>query len=380
MSAHLGLTGEQRAILDLVSEIARREVAPRAEERERAAAFPREVFQALGRAGVLALPYPEDLGGGGQPYGVYLRAVEELARAHLAVAVGVSVQNLTIFPIDGFGDSEQRARWIPPACAGDQLGSYCLSEPGSGSDAASLVTRARREGGDWVIDGTKSWVTHGGESDYYVVMARTGEGGPRGITAFFVPGGSPGLSRGTLERKMGMRASPTAQMIFDGVRVPEENRIGEEGEGFAIAMRALDAGRLGIAACSVGLASAALEAAVAFTRERRQFGRPVISFQGIAFLLADMATSVEAARALTLSAAARRDAGEPFAREAAMAKLFASDAAMRVTTDAVQAHGGYGYVEEFPVERYMREAKLLQIVEGTNQVQRLVISRSLAKG
>lgn len=376
---HLGLTEEQRAIVGLIGEIADREVAPFAADHERAATFPRTAFASLGKAGVLALPYPEEHGGAGQPTWVYLLGLEILARAHLAVGLGVSVQNLTMFPAAFYGTDEQRAAWLPPAASGDAIGSYCLSEPGSGSDAASLTTRARREGDGWVLSGTKAWVTHGGVSDTYLVFARTGSDGASGISAFFVPATTPGVSTAKTEYKMGMSASPTAQVVFDDVHVPLGNLIGEEGQGFRIAMGALDAGRLGIAACSVGLAQAALDAAVTFARDREQFGKPIAQFQGIAFMLADMATQIEAARSLVLDAARRRDAGAPFSTQAAMAKLFASDTAMRVTTDAVQVHGGYGYVDEFPVERYMREAKVLQIVEGTNQVQRVVIGRALTR-
>lgn len=366
------------ALLDLVRDIARREVEPHADSWERTSTFPRPAFEALGKAGLMGLPYPEEYGGGGQPNWVYLLAIEELSRALLSVGLGVGVQALTILPTHAYGTPEQRSAWMPPACAGEWLGSYCLSEPGAGSDASALVTKAERDGSDYLLSGRKAFVTHGGEADYYIVMARTGESGPAGISCFFVPADTPGVAREKLERKMGMRSSPTAAMVFDGARVPETNMIGEAGEGFRIAMAALDGGRLGIAACSVGLARAALDAALRFAREREQFGQPVIAFQGISFMLADMATQVEAARALTLDAARRRDAGMPFSREAAMAKLFASDTAMRVTTDAVQVHGGYGYIEEFPAERYLREAKVLQIVEGTNQVQRLVIGRHLA--
>lgn len=380
MTAHLGATEEQQAILSLVRQIAQREIAPNADTWEREGIFPRSAFEALGRAGVLALPYPEDLGGAQQPTWIYLLALEELAAALLSVGLGTSVQVLTIFPVFAFGNDEQRKAWMPPACGGEWIGSYCLSEPESGSDAAALTTKALREGDSYVINGRKAWVTHGGESDYYIVMARTGETGSKGISTFMVPASTPGVERAKLEHKMGMRSSPTAQIAFDNVRIPAENRIGSEGEGFRIALAALDGGRLGIAACSIGLARAAFDAAALFAKERRQFGRPVIENQGISFMLADMLTSIEASRALTQDAARRRDAQQPFGTHAAMAKLLSSDTAMRVTTDAVQIHGGYGYVEEFPVERYMREAKVLQIVEGTNQIQRLVIGRTIAKG
>lgn len=379
MHDHLGLSDEQHALLKLAREVAAREVAPHAAAWERAHIFPREAFTALGKAGLLGLVYPEEYGGGAQPTWVYLLVLEELARALVSVGLGTSVQTLTMFPVHAFGTEEQRAAWMPRACAGEWMGSYCLSEPGSGSDAAALVTRARREGDSYVLNGTKAWVTHGGESDYYLVFARTGEDGPKGISTFFVPASTPGVARAKLESKMGMMSSPTAQITFDDARIPAQHRIGDEGIGFRIAMEALDGGRLGIAACSVGLSQAALEAAVLFAKDRTQFGKPIAHFQGISFMLADMATQIEAARTLTIDAARRRDAGLPFGMHAAMAKLFASDTAMRVTTDAVQVHGGYGYVDEFPVERYMREAKVLQIVEGTNQIQRMVIGRALTR-
>jgi len=306
--------------------------------------------------------------------------LEELARAQLTVGLGASVQTLTIFPTFTYGTEQQRAQWMPPAIAGEWIGSYCLSEAEGGSDAAALRTRAVRDGDSYVINGTKAWVTHGGESDFYILFCRTGDAGAKGISTIFVPAGTPGVARAKLEEKMGMKSSPTAQITFDDARVPADHLIGQEGIGFRIAMEALDGGRLGIAACSVGVSQAALDAALAFARERKQFGTAVAQFQGISFMLADMATQIEAARALTIDAARRRDAGQTYSSNAAMAKLFASDTAMRVTTDAVQIHGGYGYVDEFPVERYMREAKALQIVEGTNQIQRLVIGRALTKG
>ena len=379
MTGHLGLDVEQEALLDLVRDIARREIAPYADEREREGSFPRAAFDALGKAGLLGLVYPEEFGGAAQPTWVYLLMLEELAAAHLAVGLGVSVQTLTMFPTFAYGTDEQRATWLPPACSGEWIGAYCLSEPAGGSDAAALQTKAIRDGDSLVISGRKAFVTHGGEADFYQVFARTGGEGPGGISCVFVPASTPGVQREKLEHKMGMTSSPTAAMVFDDARVPAANLLGEDGQGFRIAMQALDGGRLGIAACSVGLARAALEAAVLFAREREQFGKRLVEFQGLSFMLADMATQVEAARTLMLDAARRRDAGIPYSTNAAMSKLFASDTAMRVTTDAVQVHGGYGYVSEFPVERYMREAKVLQIVEGTNQIQRLVIGRALGK-
>ncbi|MGD9956104.1 MAG: acyl-CoA dehydrogenase family protein [Candidatus Nanopelagicales bacterium] len=370
-------TDESVALLDLVREIADAELAPKVAQYEHDGTFFRDELRTLGAAGLLSLPYPESVGGGGQPYEVYLQALEELAGTWLSVAISVSVHSLACFPVAEYGTDEQKAQWLPGMLGGDQLGAYCLSEPSSGSDAAALVTRAVRDGSDYVVDGTKAWITHGGVADFYNLMVRTSDDGPRGISCLLAPAGTPGLSSAPPERKMGAKASRTAQVLLDGARVPASQLIGAEGQGFKIALAALDAGRLGIAACAVGLAQAALDAASAYSKERRQFGRAIGEFQGIAFMLADMATQVSAARALVLEAARRKDRGLPFSVEAAKAKLFATDVAMKVTTDAVQVFGGYGYVEDFPVERYMREAKVLQIVEGTNQVQRMVIGRSL---
>ncbi|WP_228975284.1 acyl-CoA dehydrogenase family protein [Streptomyces sp. DH12] len=371
-------TEESRDLIALVRDIVQGEIAPRAAEEEDAGHFPREVFSVLSEAGLLGLPYDSGLGGGDQPYEVYLQVLEELAAARLTVGLGVSVHTLACHALAGYGAKEQQTEHLPAMLGGGLLGGYCLSEPSSGSDAASLRTRAVRDGDDWVITGTKAWITHGGVADFYTVMARTGAEGPRGVTAFLVPGDAEGLTAAAPEKKMGMKGSPTAQIHFDGVRVPDAHRIGDEGQGFTIALSALDSGRLGIAACAVGVAQAALDEAVAYARERRQFGRPIADFQGLRFMLADMATQIEAGRSLYLAAARLRDAGRPFSRQAAMAKLFCTDAAMKVTTDAVQVLGGYGYTADFPAERYMREAKVLQIVEGTNQIQRVVIARHLA--
>ncbi|UCM86760.1 acyl-CoA dehydrogenase family protein [Streptomyces marincola] len=370
-------TQEARDLLALAADFVEREVGPDAADGEAAGAFPRDTFGRLSAAGLLSLPYPGEYGGGDQPYQVYLQVLEELAAARLTVGLGVSVHTLACHALAVHGAPEQRAAHLPAMLGGGLLGAYCLSEPASGSDAASLATRAVRDGDTWVLTGTKAWITHGGIADFYTVLARTGEAGPRGITAFLVPGDAPGLSAAAPERKMGMNGSPTAQVHFDGVRVPDDRRLGDEGEGLTIALSALDSGRLGIAACAIGVAQAAFTQALEFTTGRRQFGRPVADFQGLRFMLADMATQIEAGRALYLEAARLRDAGEPFARQAAMAKLFCTDAAMRVTTDAVQLLGGYGYTADFPAERYLREAKVLQIVEGTNQIQRTVISRHL---
>ncbi|MEU0898853.1 acyl-CoA dehydrogenase family protein [Streptomyces massasporeus] len=370
-------TEEARDLITLVRDIAAQEIVPSAAEEEDAGRFPRELFTLLSQSGLLGLPYDSEYGGGDQPYEVYLQVLEELAAARLTVGLGVSVHSLASYALAAYGTKEQQVEHLPAMLGGGMLGAYCLSEPHSGSDAAALRTRAVRDGDDWVITGTKAWITHGGIADFYTVMARTGEEGPRGISAFLVPGDAQGLSAAVPEKKMGMKGSPTAQVHFDGVRVPDARRIGEEGQGFAIALSSLDSGRLGISACAIGVAQAALDEAVTYAAERRQFGKPIADFQGLRFMLADMATQIEAGRALYLAAARLKDAGRPFAKQAAMAKLHCTDTAMRVTTDAVQILGGYGYTADFPAERYMREAKVLQIVEGTNQIQRMVIARHL---
>ncbi|WP_344967240.1 acyl-CoA dehydrogenase family protein [Salinactinospora qingdaonensis] len=374
-------TPEAAELLELAGDIAAKEVAPRATPDEETETFPNDLFALLGRSGLLGLPYPVDYGGGGQPYEVYLQVVEELARAWLAVGLGVSVHTLSCFALADYGSPEQRAALLPGMLGGEQLGAYCLSEPQSGSDAAAMRTRAEPEGQGYRINGAKSWITHAGVADFYTLFARTGapDSGTHGISCFHVPAATVGLSVDAPERKMGMWSSPTAVVHFDDLWLAPQARIGEEGRGFAIALAALDSGRLGIAACAVGIAQAALDLAASHARHRVQFGHPIADFQGVSFLLADMATQIEAARQLYLTAARRRDAGRSFTPQAAMAKLFATDTAMRVTTDAVQILGGYGYTRDFPAERLMREAKALQIVEGTNQIQRVIIGRYVAR-
>jgi hypothetical protein len=373
-------TPEAADLLDLTAEIADRELAPRAAAAESAGEFPREVFATLGRAGLLALPYPEHLGGGGQPYEVYLQVLEELAARWMTVSLGVSVHVLSCFPVVAWGNEDQRDRWVPRMLGGQTLGAYCLSEPHCGSDAAALTTRAELVQDHYEVTGTKAWITHAGVADFYNLMVRTGGQGARGISCLVTAAATPGMSFAAPEHKMGMMSSPTAQVVLDAARVPAEDLVGAPGDGFRIAMQALDAGRLGIAACAVGLARGALDEAVRYARERQAFGQPIAQFQGLQFMLADMDTQVHAARALLLEAARLKDAGRPFTLPAARAKLLATDVAMRVTTDAVQVLGGAGYTSDFPVERYMREAKVLQIVEGTNQIQRLVLGRALARG
>jgi alkylation response protein AidB-like acyl-CoA dehydrogenase len=361
-------------LVALATEIAREELAPRAAAAEEAERFPREQFSLLGKSGLLGLPYAERWGGGDVPYEVYLQVLEEISAAWMTVGVGLSVHTMSCYALSEYGTDEQRDRWLPDMLEGGLLGAYALSETQAGSDAAALSTRARLDGPDYVVNGTKAWITHAGVADFYTTMVRTGS---EEISCLLVDSSTPGLSAAARERKMGLTGSPTAQMIFSDARVSSSRLLGSPGDGLRIALSSLSSGRLGIAACAVGLAQAALDEAVAYAKGRTQFGRPIIDFQGVEFLLADMAATVESSRATYLDAARRRDRGLPFKRQASIAKLVATDGAMKVTTDAVQVLGGAGYTRDFPVERYMREAKVPQIFEGTNQIQRLVIAREL---
>jgi alkylation response protein AidB-like acyl-CoA dehydrogenase len=374
---------EGQDLIDLTREICAKELRPKVDEAERAAAtgesFPTEVFRALGAAGLLSLPQPEEHGGYGQPYEVYLQVVEEIASAWMSVAVGVSVHSLTAYPVATFGTPEQQAALLPGMLSGDQLGAYCLSEPLAGSDIASMTTRATRDGDQYVIRGRKAWISHAGHADYYTTFARTSDDGGKGLSCLVVPADAEGLSFGAPERKMGLHCDTVREVMFDDVRVDAGRRIGDEGQGMAIALSALDAGRLGIAAAATGLAQGALDLAAGYATERRQFGRAIGEFQGLQFLLADMEAAVTSARATYLHAARLKDAGRAFSKEAAVAKLVATDAAMKVTTDAVQALGGAGYTQDFPAERFLREAKITQIFEGTNQIQRMVIGRHVLR-
>ena len=370
-------TDDARDLIALTRDVADKVLAPAVDQHEKLETYPDGVFRTLGEAGLLSLPYPEEWGGGAQPYEVYLQVLEELAARWAAVAVAVSVHSLACFPLFTYGTDEQKAKWLPEMLSGSMVGGYSLSEPQAGSDAAALNCKAAPTEGGYLIDGAKAWITHGGIADFYSLFARTGEG-PRGISCFLIPNGLEGLSFGKPEEKMGLHAVPTTAAFYDGAFVPAERRLGDEGQGLQIAFSALDSGRLGIAAVAVGIAQAALDDAVAYAKERKAFGKNIIDHQGLGFLLADMAAAVDSARATYVDAARRRDAGLPYSRNASVAKLVATDAAMKVTTDAVQVLGGYGYTRDFRVERYMREAKITQIFEGTNQIQRLVISRSLA--
>jgi alkylation response protein AidB-like acyl-CoA dehydrogenase len=371
------LDDEQRALVQMVREFADEVVAPAAAGYEQRSEDPAPLYRRLAELELTGIPFAEEYGGGGQPYSTYLLVVEELARAYLPFAIGLSVHTLCSFAIDRFGSDALKKDVLAKLCSGGWFGAYSLSEPNSGSDAVALSTKAERTDGSYKLTGSKVFCTRGDEADAVLLMARTGDSGARGISAFIVEKGTHGFGGSKKEDKMGWRSSPTWMLQLDGAEIPEGRRVGDEGEGFRIALASLDSGRLGIAACSIGLAQAALDSALAFGMEREQFGKPVAHNQGLQFMLADMATQIEAGRRLYRYAAALKDAGEPFSIEAAEAKLFCSDTAMRVTTDAVQVHGGYGYITDYPVERYMREAKGLQIVEGTNQIQRYVIGRSL---
>jgi alkylation response protein AidB-like acyl-CoA dehydrogenase len=373
---------EARDLLRLTEQLADKELAPHADDFEARSEFPREILRTLGRAGLLSLPYATEEDGGGQSYEVYLTVLEILAKRWLAVAQSVNIHVLSCYPLAAYGTDRQRARWLPGMLGGEELGANCISEAEAGSDVAAIACAARQdpENGQYTVDGHKAWTSHAGQADRYNVFCRTGGPGIRGLSLLLVDADTPGLQVQRLEKKMGVGSSPTATVVLDRARISSERMIGRPGKGFLIATGLFDRGRMGIAACAVGLASAALEYAVAYAKTRRQFGRPVADFQGLAFLLADMSTQVAAARALVREAARTLDSGasaSAVTAAAARAKLFATETAMRVTTDAVQVLGAYGYVKDHPVERWMREAKLLQIIEGTNQIQRVVIARSL---
>jgi alkylation response protein AidB-like acyl-CoA dehydrogenase len=377
-------TQEARDLVALTRELADAELAPKAGQYEREERFPREVFRLLGDAGLLGLPFGEDVGGGGQPYEVYLQVVEELAARWASVALGISVHTLACFPISEFGTEAQRRDLLPDMVGGSLLGAYCLSEAHAGSDPGAMRAQATPADDGWLARGEKAWVTHGGQADFYSTFLRTpadgaGGGGRQSISCFHLTPDLDGFSAARPEEKMGLTGSTTAAIRLDDVPIPAGRLVGEPGHGLGIALAALDSGRLGVSAVAVGLAQSALNVAVDYARERQTFGRPIVEHQGLAFLLADMAAAVESARATYLVAARRKDAGKDYSRQASIAKLVATDAAMKVTTDAVQVLGGAGYTREFPVERYMREAKVMQIFEGTNQIQRMVIGRHLAK-
>lgn len=375
------LSEEHEMIRKMVRDFAKNEVAPTAAERDEEERFDKGLFDKMAELGLTGIPWPEEYGGIGSDYVAYCIAVEELSRVCASTGVTLSAHtSLASWPIFKFGTEEQKQRYLRPLATGEKIGAYGLTEPGSGSDSGAMRTMARRDGDDYILNGSKIFITNGGVADTYVVFALTDpEKKQRGTTAFIVEKDFKGFSVGKKEKKLGIRSSPTTEIIFEECRVPKENLLGEEGDGFKIAMMTLDGGRNGIAAQAVGIAQGALDAATEYAKERIQFGKPISAQQGVGFKLADMATSVEAARLLTYQAAWLESQGLPYGKESAMSKLFAGDAAMRVTTDAVQIFGGYGYTKDYPVERFMRDAKITQIYEGTQEIQRLVISRMLTK-
>jgi alkylation response protein AidB-like acyl-CoA dehydrogenase len=377
------LTEEQNLIRDMVRQFAETEVAPSATERDEDEHFDRDLmFARLADLGLTGIVFPEEYGGAGADYLSYSIAVEELSRVCASTGVTLSAHlSLGANPIYLFGSEEQKKKFLTPLAQGQAMGAFGLTEPSAGSDAGGTRTTAVRDGDEWILNGTKVFITNAGEADTYVVFARTDKEALKhhGITAFIVEKGTPGFSFGKKEKKMGIRSSPTMELVFENCRVPHANLLGEEGKGFKVAMKTLDGGRIGIASQALGIAQGALDAALAYTTQREQFNKPLSSFQGVQFQLADMATQVEAARLLVYNAAYRASAGLSYSQESAMAKLFASETAMRVTTQAVQLHGGYGYTREFPVERMMRDAKITEIYEGTSEIQRVVIGAALTR-
>jgi len=374
------LSAEQALIRDTMRAFAQAELAPHAARWDRDHHFPREALRALGALGALGMVVPEGWGGAGLDYVSLACALEEIAAGDGATSTIVSVQNSVVCgPLAAFGTDAQKEKYLKPLARGEMLGCFCLTEPHVGSDAGAITTRAERDGAHWVLTGVKQFITTGKHADIAIVFAVTDKAsGKRGISAFVVETATPGYIVARVEEKMGQRASDTAQIVFENCRVPEANLLGREGEGYRIALANLEAGRIGIASQAVGMARAAFEAAVAYARERTAFGKPIIDHQAVNFRLADMATEIEAARQLVWHAATLRDAGAPCLKEASMAKLFASEMAERVCSAAIQVHGGYGYVSDFPVERIYRDVRVCQIYEGTSEVQRLVIGRAVA--
>jgi alkylation response protein AidB-like acyl-CoA dehydrogenase len=377
------LTEEQNLIRDMVRSFAETEVAPSARERDEEERFDRALmYDRLGELGLTGIVFPEEYGGAGADYISYAIAVEELSRVCGSTGVTLSAHlSLCANPIYMFGTEAQKQKFLVPLAKGEKLGAFGLTEPSAGSDAGGTKTTATRDGNDWILNGSKIFITNAGDAEIYVVLARSDKTAEkhRGISAFIVEKGTPGFSFGKKEKKMGIRSSPTMELVFENCRIPGDNLLGQEGQGFKVAMKTLDGGRIGIAAQALGIAQGALDAALAYTKEREQFNKPIAAFQGVSFQLADMATQIEAARLLIYNAAYRASAGLSYSQESAMAKLFASETAMRVTTQAVQLHGGYGYTREFPAERMMRDAKITEIYEGTSEVQRVVIGAALTK-
>lgn len=375
------LTDEQRMMIETVREFVAREVIPFAKEWDEKEEFPHDTVAKLGELGIMGMVVPEKYGGTGLDYVTIALVLEEIARGDGSLALTVESHNsLCAKHIAMFGTEEQKRRYLPDLAQGRKLGAWCLTEPGSGSDASAMRTRAVREGDCWRINGTKMFITQGTVAGIYVVLASTSpEKKQKGITAFIVEKGTPGLTTGKHIKKLGMRSSDTAEVILEDVVVPDENRLGEVDKGFIDTLQILDRGRVAISGLAVGIARAALEESIAYAKIRQQFGRPIAEFQAIQWMIADMATEIEAARALTLYAAWLHDTGRPFTKEASMAKLFSAQVAVRASINAIQIHGGYGYTREYPVERYLRDAKLCEIGEGTNEVQRMIIARHLLR-
>lgn len=369
------------AIRDAARDFAENEIASSAVERDKTGEFPYEIVQKLGELGFLGMMVDPKWGGSGLDCVSYVLAMEEISKVDASCSVIMSVNNsLVCWGIETYGNDEQKARILTPLASGKVIGAYCLSEPGVGSDAAQQATKARKDGNDWIIDGAKNWITNGTSAHYYIVFAQTDESkGYKGVTAFILEKGMPGFEMGLKEDKLGIRSSDTCSLSFTGVRVPDANRLGDEGQGFKIAMETLNGGRIGIAAQALGIASGAYEKAIKYTYERQAFGKPINQLQAIQFKLADMAVKIEAARLLILQAARKKDAHESYIKEAAMAKLYASTIALEVANEAIQIHGGYGYVREYLVERALRDAKITQIYEGTSEIQHVVIARQLLK-
>lgn len=373
------LSEEHEMLRKMVRDFAKNEVEPTAAERDEEERFDREIYDKMGELGLTGIPWPEEYGGAGMDFLSYVIAVEELSRVCASTGVTLSAHtSLASWPIYKFGNEEQKQKYLRPLATGEKLGAYGLTEPGSGSDAGGMRTTAVKDGDSYVLNGSKIFTTNGEVGETYVVFAVTDPNEKhKGTSAFIVEKGTPGFSFGKKEKKLGIRSSTTLELIFEDCRIPAENLLGEEGEGFKIAMMTLDGGRNGIAAQAVGIAQGALDAATAYAKERVQFGKPIGKQQAVGFKLADMATKIEAARLLTYQAAWLEGEGKPYGKASAMSKLYAGDIAMEVTTEAVQVFGGYGYTKDYPVERYMRDAKITQIYEGTNEIQRLVISRML---
>ncbi|MBM7585224.1 alkylation response protein AidB-like acyl-CoA dehydrogenase [Bacillus pakistanensis] len=375
------LTEEHEMIRKMVRDFAKNEVEPTATERDEEERFDMEIFKKMAELGLTGIPWPEEYGGIGSDYLAYCIAVEELSRVCASTGVTLSAHtSLAGWPIFKFGSEEQKQKYLRPMAQGEKIGAYGLTEPGSGSDAGGMKTTARLDGEHYILNGSKIFITNGGIADIYVVFALTDPSDRRrGTSAFIIESGFEGFSVGKKEKKLGIRSSPTTEIVFEDCKVPKENLLGNEGDGFKIAMMTLDGGRNGIAAQAVGIAQGALDASIDYAKEREQFGKPIAANQGISFKLADMATSIEASRLLTYQAAWLESEGMPYGKESAMSKLMAGDTAMKVTTEAVQIFGGYGYTKDYPVERYMRDAKITQIYEGTQEIQRLVISRMITK-